>query len=103
MNDRNEKSYLHADKGEISLKLEQVIEFMPESIRAKISRRTFRPGEFVVRKGERADHVYILTKGTTRVSNEFASGSATPSPTRPSQTSSATLSPRRTGVFFGHQ
>lgn len=74
MNDRNEKSYLHADKGEISLKLEQVIEFMPESIRAKISRRTFRPGEFVVRKGERADHVYILTKGTTRVSNEFASG-----------------------------
>jgi len=56
------------------LKLEQVIEFMPESIRAKISHRTFRPGEFVVRKGERADHVYILTKGTTRVSNEFASG-----------------------------
>ena len=56
------------------MKLEQVIEFMPESIRAKISRRTFRPGEFVVRKGERADHVYILTKGTTRVSNEFASG-----------------------------
>lgn len=56
------------------MKLEQVIEFMPESIRAQISRRTFRPGEFVVRKGERADHVYILTKGTTRVSNEFASG-----------------------------
>ena len=56
------------------MKLEQVIEFMPESIRAKISHRTFRPGEFVVRKGERADHVYILTKGTTRVSNEFASG-----------------------------
>ena len=45
------------------MKLEQVIEFMPESIRAKISHRTFRPGEFVVRKGERADHVYILTKG----------------------------------------
>lgn len=56
------------------MKLEQVIEFMPESIRPQVSRRTFRPGEFVVRKGERADHVYILTKGTTRVSNEFASG-----------------------------
>ena len=56
------------------MKLEQVIEFMPESIRPQVSHRTFRPGEFVVRKGERADHVYILTKGTTRVSNEFASG-----------------------------
>ena len=56
------------------MKLEQVIEFMPESIRPQVSRRTFRPGEFVVRKGERADHVYILTKGTPRVSNEFASG-----------------------------
>ncbi len=56
------------------MKLEQVIEFMPESIRQLISYRTFLPGEVVVRKGERADHVFILTKGTTRVSNEFASG-----------------------------
>lgn len=65
------------------MKLEQVIEFMPESIRPQVSRRTFRPGEFVVRKGERADHVYILTKGTTRVSNEFASGQRYTGPTGP--------------------
>ncbi len=56
------------------MKLEQVIEFMPDSIRRQINYRTFLPGEAVVRKGERADHVFILTKGTTRVSNEFASG-----------------------------
>lgn len=53
------------------MKLEQVIEFMPESIRRLIGRRTFLPGETIVRKGDRADHVYILTKGSTRVSNEF--------------------------------
>lgn len=56
------------------MKLEQVIEFMPESIRRLIGRRTFLPGETIVRKGDRADHVYILTKGSTRVSNEFATG-----------------------------
>lgn len=56
------------------MQLDYMLEHMPEEIRRLTSRRIFLPGEAVVRKGERADHVYILTKGSTRVSNEFASG-----------------------------
>ena len=56
------------------MQLDYMLEHMPEEIKRLTSRRIFLPGEAVVRKGERADHVYILTKGSTRVSNEFASG-----------------------------
>ena len=49
-------------------------EHMPETIRQRIVKRVFRPGEALMRKGEPVTHVYLLTSGATRVSNEFESG-----------------------------
>ena len=56
------------------MKLEYMLDHMPEGIKRQTTHKVFLPGESVVRKGERADHVYLLTRGSTRVSNEFASG-----------------------------
>lgn len=56
------------------MKLDYMLEHMPESIRQHTTRRTFQPGEIVVRKGDRADHVYLIMAGKLRVSNEFESG-----------------------------
>ena len=56
------------------MKLDYMLDHMPDSIRRQTTRRVFLPGESVVRKGELADHVFLLTKGSLRVSNEFASG-----------------------------
>jgi len=56
------------------MKLDYMLDHMPESIRQHSTRRTFQPGEIVVRKGDRADHVYLIMAGKLRVSNEFESG-----------------------------
>ena len=56
------------------MKLEYLIEHMPEDIKRQTTHKVFLPGESLMRKGERATHVYLLTRGSTRVSNEFASG-----------------------------
>ena len=56
------------------MKLEYMLDHIPENIRQHTTKRTFQPGDVVVRKGERADHVYLLTAGKLRVSNEFESG-----------------------------
>ena len=56
------------------MKLDYMLEHMPEEIRQHVTKRTFQPGETVVRKGERADHIYLITAGRLRVSNEFESG-----------------------------
>ena len=56
------------------MKLDYMLEHMPEEIRQHATKRTFQPGETVVRKGERADHIYLITAGRLRVSNEFESG-----------------------------
>lgn len=56
------------------MKLAYLLENMPEAISRKISHRTFYPGETIVSKGEHATSIYIITHGTMRVSNEFASG-----------------------------
>ena len=56
------------------MKLEYMLDHIPENIRQHTTKRTFQPGAVVVRKGERADHIYLLTAGTLRVSNEFESG-----------------------------
>ena len=56
------------------MKLDYMLELMPEEIRQHATKRTFQPGETVVRKGERADHIYLITAGRLRVSNEFESG-----------------------------
>ena len=56
------------------MKLDYMLDHMPDSIRRQTTRRDFLPGESVVRKGEPADRVFLLTKGSLRVSNEFASG-----------------------------
>lgn len=57
-----------------TMKLDYMLTHMPDEIKRQISHKIFLPGESVVRKGEQADHVYLLTQGSTRVSNEFASG-----------------------------
>ena len=49
-------------------------EHMPETIRQRAVKRIFHPGEALMRKGEPVTHVYLLTSGATRVSNEFESG-----------------------------
>lgn len=56
------------------MKLDYMLDHMPDIIRQQTIRRTFQPGETVVRKGEKADHVYLLMAGKLRVSNEFESG-----------------------------
>ena len=56
------------------MKLEYLIEHMPEDIKRQTTHKVFLPGESLMRKVERATHVYLLTRGSTRVSNEFASG-----------------------------
>ena len=56
------------------MKLDYMLDHMPEGIKRQTTHKVFLPGGSVVRKGERADHVYLLTRGSTRVSNEFASG-----------------------------
>lgn len=58
----------------IDMKLDYMLDHIPENIRQHTTKRTFQPGDVVVRKGEKADHVYILTAGKLRVSNEFESG-----------------------------
>ena len=45
------------------MKLDYMLDHMPESIRQHSTRRTFQPGEIVVRKGDRADHVYLIMAG----------------------------------------
>lgn len=54
--------------------LADILEREPENLRKLTVRKTFLPGEFIVRKGESAKRVYIMLKGSTRVSNEFISG-----------------------------
>ena len=49
-------------------------EHMPEPIRRRAVKRTFRPGDILIQKSEPASRVYLLVDGTTRVSNEFESG-----------------------------
>ncbi|MBE6102088.1 MAG: Crp/Fnr family transcriptional regulator [Selenomonas ruminantium] len=56
------------------MKLDYMLDHMPDTIRQQTIRRTFQPGEIVVRKGDKADHVYLLMAGKLRVSNEFESG-----------------------------
>lgn len=56
------------------MKLEYILDHMPDEIRRQTTHKVYLPGEAIVRKGEEAKHVYLLTKGETRVSNEFASG-----------------------------
>ena len=56
------------------MKLEYILDHMPAEIRRQTTHKVYLPGESIVRKGEEAKHVYLLTKGETRVSNEFASG-----------------------------
>ena len=56
------------------MKLDYMLEHMPEEIRQHATKRTFQPGEIVVRKGDKADHIYLITAGKLRVSNEFESG-----------------------------
>lgn len=57
-----------------ALKLDYMLDHMPDSIRAITTQRTFAPGEAIVRKGDEAKHVYLLTEGNICVSTEFASG-----------------------------
>ncbi len=56
------------------MKLEYILDHMPNEIRRQTTHKVFFPGESIVRKGEEAKHVYLITRGSTRVSNEFASG-----------------------------
>ena len=56
------------------MKLEYILDHMPAEIKRQTTHKVYLPGESIVRKGENAKHVYLLTKGETRVSNEFASG-----------------------------
>ncbi len=56
------------------MKLQYILDHMPSEIRRQTTHKVYLPGESIVRKGEEAKHVYLLTKGETRVSNEFASG-----------------------------
>ncbi len=56
------------------MKLDYMLEHIPEEIRQHTTKRTFQPGEIVVRKGDKADHIYMITAGKLRVSNEFESG-----------------------------
>ena len=50
------------------MKLAYMLTHMPEEIKRQITNKIFLPGESVVRKGERADHVYLLTQGSTSYS-----------------------------------
>lgn len=56
------------------MKLEYILDHMPNEICRQTTHKVFFPGESIVRKGEEAKHVYLITRGSTRVSNEFASG-----------------------------
>ena len=56
------------------MKLDYILDHMPDEIRRQTTHKIFFPGESIVRKGEEARHVYLITRGTIRVSNEFASG-----------------------------
>ena len=56
------------------MKLQYILDHMPADIKRQTTHKVYLPGESIVRKGEEAKHVYLLTKGETRVSNEFASG-----------------------------
>ena len=61
-------------KGLSSMKLEYILEHIPDEIRRQTTHKVYLPGETIVRKGEEVKHIYLLTKGELRVSNEFASG-----------------------------
>ena len=54
--------------------LEEMFTHMPEDIARHTTRKVFLPGTAIVSKGGRADRIYLLTKGTMRVSNEFVTG-----------------------------
>ena len=56
------------------MELDFILSHMPEEIRRQTTHRTYMSGETIVRKGEDARHVYLITRGSTRVSNEFSSG-----------------------------
>lgn len=56
------------------MKLEYMLEHIPEHIKHQMTHKVFLPGQTIVHKGQPANHVFLLTKGGTRVSNEFASG-----------------------------
>ena len=56
------------------MKLEYILDHMPDEIKRQTTHKIYLHGETIVRKGEEAKHVYLLLKGETRVSNEFASG-----------------------------
>ena len=56
------------------MKLDYMLDQMPDEIRRHSTCRSFKPGAAVVRKGEKADHVCLITEGRLRVSNEFENG-----------------------------
>ena len=56
------------------MKLEYPLDKMPAEILRHTTRKIFLPGTAVVSKGGRAEHVYLILKGSIRVSNEFISG-----------------------------
>ena len=56
------------------MELDFILKHMPTEIKRQTTNKTYLSGETIVRKGEDAKHVYLITKGSTRVSNEFASG-----------------------------
>ena len=47
---------------------------MPEEIRRQTCRKKLSPGEAIMLKGGEIRHLYVLLKGTVRVSNEFMDG-----------------------------
>ena len=47
---------------------------MPDEIRRQSCRKKFSPGESILLKGGEIKHLYVLLKGTVRVSNEFMDG-----------------------------
>ena len=52
----------------------QAIASMPDRIRQFTTLKKIPPKHPIVQKGEPADHIYLLTQGSVRVMNEFASG-----------------------------
>lgn len=54
--------------------LDFILQHMPAEIKRQTTHKNYLIGETIVQKGEEAKHVYLITKGSTRVSNEFASG-----------------------------
>ena len=56
------------------MKLEYMLDRMPEKIKRQTTHKLYKPGEVIVHKGDRADSVLLITKGHIRVCTEFANG-----------------------------